>query len=54
MATKLAGSDETVAEVFREKILTIGENIKIRRFARWKVIWFLMFTAAENGCYGDI
>lgn len=32
--TKLAGSDETVEEALREKILTIGENIKIRRFAR--------------------
>jgi len=27
-------SGETVAEALREKILTIGENIKIRRFAR--------------------
>ena len=32
--TKLAGSDETVEEALREKILTIGENIKIRRFVR--------------------
>ncbi len=30
---KCAGSDMTVAEVLQDKILTIGENIKIRRFA---------------------
>lgn len=29
-----AGSDMTVAEVLRDKILTIGENMKIRRFVR--------------------
>lgn len=28
------GADTTVAEVLREKILTIGENMKIRRFER--------------------
>ncbi len=32
---KPAGSDLTVAELLREKILVIGENIKIRRFARY-------------------
>ncbi len=32
-ACKCAGTDMTVAEVLQEKILTIGENIKIRRFA---------------------
>ncbi len=32
-ACKCAGYDMTVAEVLQEKILTIGENIKIRRFA---------------------
>ena len=32
-ACKCAGADMTVAEVLQEKILTIGENIKIRRFA---------------------
>lgn len=31
---KLAGSDMTVAEALRDKILTIGENMKIRRFER--------------------
>ena len=32
---KAAGSDMTVEELLTEKILTIGENIKIRRFARY-------------------
>lgn len=31
---KLFGTEQTVAEALREKILTIGENIKIRRFER--------------------
>jgi elongation factor Ts len=31
---KPSGSDMTVSELLREKILTIGENIKIRRFSR--------------------
>lgn len=31
---KAAGSDFTVVELLREKILTIGENMKIRRFVR--------------------
>lgn len=31
---KLYGSDDTVEEALREKILTIGENIQIRRFTR--------------------
>ena len=30
------GSDLTVAETLREKILTIGENLNIRRFARYE------------------
>lgn len=34
MGCKLAGSDATVEEALREKILTIGENMKIRRFVR--------------------
>ena len=33
---KMSGSDMTVEENVREKILTIGENIKIRRFARYE------------------
>lgn len=35
LAAKAAGSELTVADELREKILTIGENIKIRRFARF-------------------
>ena len=31
---KADGSNDTVEEMLREKILTIGENMKIRRFAR--------------------
>ncbi|ADU27159.1 translation elongation factor Ts [Ethanoligenens harbinense] len=34
LALKAEGSDLTVAEVLHEKVLTIGENIKIRRFVR--------------------
>jgi len=32
---KAVGTEMTVAELLREKILTIGENIKIRRFAKY-------------------
>ncbi len=35
LAAKAAGSDLTIADELREKILTIGENIKIRRFVRF-------------------
>lgn len=35
-AEKAAGSDMTVDELLQEKVLTIGENIKIRRFARYE------------------
>lgn len=31
---KAFGTEETVAAVLQEKVLTIGENLKIRRFAR--------------------
>lgn len=34
MGKKCVGSDRTVEEELRDKILTIGENIKIRRFER--------------------
>ncbi|MGI6283206.1 MULTISPECIES: translation elongation factor Ts [Caproicibacterium] len=34
MKCKAAGSDQTVDEILKEKILTIGENIKVRRFVR--------------------
>lgn len=33
---KAHGSDKTVDELLKEKILTIGENIKIRRFQRFE------------------
>lgn len=35
MQCKASGADATVEEVLREKIQTIGENIKIRRFAKY-------------------
>lgn len=35
LALKADGSDMTVAELLQEKVLTIGENIKIRRFERF-------------------
>lgn len=38
MACKACGSNLTIEELVREKILTIGENIKIRRFARFEGI----------------
>ena len=34
LALKADGSDQTVAEMLQEKVLTIGENIQIRRFQR--------------------
>ncbi len=34
LALKAVGSDKTVAELLQEKVLTIGENIQIRRFVR--------------------
>lgn len=33
-ACKAVGTEQTIAELLQEKILTIGENIKIRRFDR--------------------
>ena len=40
---KAAGCDETVAALLQEKVLTIGENIKIRRFVRYegKVVTYI-------------
>ena len=35
LACKASGTDMTVDALLKEKILTIGENIKIRRFARF-------------------
>ena len=34
LALKAVGSEQTVAEMLQEKVLTIGENIQIRRFER--------------------
>ncbi len=34
LALKAEGTDQTVAELLQEKVLTIGENIQIRRFER--------------------
>ncbi len=34
LALQACGSDKTVAELLQEKVLTIGENIQIRRFER--------------------
>lgn len=36
LALKASGSDSTIEELLREKILVIGENMKIRRFARYE------------------
>lgn len=36
MECKAIGTEQTVAELLQEKILTIGENIKIRRFVRYE------------------
>ena len=36
LTLKAAGSEQTVAELLQEKIQTIGENIKIRRFTRYE------------------
>lgn len=33
---KASGSDMTVAQLLQDKVLTIGENIKIRRFERYE------------------
>lgn len=35
MEEKMTGSDRTVKEALQEKVLSIGENIQIRRFQRW-------------------
>ena len=38
LSTKASGSELTIGELVQEKILTIGENIKIRRFERFEGI----------------
>ena len=35
LAAKYPGTDKTVSEMIPEKVLVIGENLKIRRFARY-------------------
>lgn len=35
-ACKAFGDEKTIAELLQEKVLTIGENIKIRRFVRYE------------------
>ncbi|MDR0914669.1 MAG: translation elongation factor Ts [Oscillospiraceae bacterium] len=35
-ATKASGSSNTIAELLQEKVLTIGENLKVRRFVRYE------------------
>ncbi|MBQ2146499.1 MAG: elongation factor Ts [Oscillospiraceae bacterium] len=35
MSSKYEGSDLTVAEILPEKVMSIGENLQIRRFARF-------------------
>lgn len=35
LQTKAAGSDETIDAILKEKILKIGENMKVRRFKRF-------------------
>ena len=35
MATQAVGSDKSVEDLRKEKVLTIGENIKVRRFQRY-------------------
>lgn len=37
----LVGSDRTVLENLQDKILSIGENLKIRRFVRQKALCYL-------------
>lgn len=37
LAAKYPGTDKTVSEMIPEKVLVIGENLKIRRFARYDI-----------------
>ena len=38
LACKAEGSELTVDALLKEKILVIGENIKVRRFARFEAM----------------
>lgn len=46
LAVKVSGADETVQDVLTERIATISENIKIRRFAKLEGN---LFTYIHNG-----
>ena len=46
LAVKMSGADETVQDVLTERIATISENIKIRRFAKLEGN---LFTYIHNG-----
>lgn len=47
LTLKATGSEQTIAEMLQEKVLTIGENIQIRRFERMEmVLVLLMYTQA--------
>jgi len=50
LACKASGASETVDALLKEKILTIGENIKIRRFARYEgVVTTYIHSAGRIG-----
>ena len=36
LATKAVGSEDTIDALLKDRILTIGENMKVRRFARYE------------------
>jgi len=46
LQAKVSGQDMTVEELVREKILTIGENIKVRRFERYEGVVITYIHAA--------
>ena len=46
LTCKVSGQEMTVEELVREKILTIGENIKIRRFERYEGVVITYIHAA--------
>jgi translation elongation factor Ts len=50
-ALKAVGTDMTVEELLREKVLVIGENIKIRRFVRFEATAFLTFIWAARSAF---
>ena len=51
LACKAAGTDMTVDALLKEKILTIGENIKIRRFQRYEGRLFPISMAAAESVF---